>query len=438
MLKNVKSRLCILLTFVILFAIILSACGEARIGLNDESKNSITGKTNIEESSGNNESSEQSHDAIKANYTPDGLDEAATKFAIDMLELCTKDGENSMISPISILTALGMTANGAKGDTLKEMESVMFGGKSIDEFNKYYNNLIERITKPTKGSLSLANSIWYNTEPDRLTMNQNFIDFCKDIFQSEVSGVDFRENENVKLINSWVSDKTDGNIKDILKEFDPAAVIFLINAIYFEAKWKEQYTKESVYNTTFHSDSGDVITSFMRAGENYYIKDDNAIGFSKPYEGNEFSFVALMPDEGTTVNEYLSQLTEKKLLNLIKNRQQKSGLVSLPKFKTEFDASLVEPLKQLGMKSAFDNADFKDMATSIRGNIFIGDVKHKTFIEVNEAGTKAAAVTLVQMNDKCAPEYTFDITFDRPFIYMIVDEKTSLPLFIGIINNPTK
>lgn len=177
----------------------------------------------------------------------------------------------------------------------------------------------------------------------------------------------------------------------------------------------------------------------MKKTRYIYLKDDEAQGFIKPYEG-DFSFAALLPNEGVTPEGYLSKLTGKKVLDLLKNKEDAYIMAKLPKFKTEFEAPLADPLKSLGIKDAFDagKANFSKMATSANGNIFISDVFHKTFIEVNEAGTKAAAVTKVDLNAMGGYDTIKELTFDRPFLYMIIDNETNLPLFIGIMNNPAK
>lgn len=430
-------KTCIFMTVILIFTFCLSACNDART-------ESVASQTSEDSQESQQEELKTDKPVIDfANLAvaqADGIEEASVAFGVDMLRLSKKDGENSMISPLSILLALGMTANGADGETLEQMQKVLCGGKSIEEFNEYYEALVKRITNPKKGTVSVANSIWYRDEKDRLTMKEDFIKLVEDVYSSEINPADFNNPETVDLINNWVKDKTDGCIEKIIKEIDLDAVIYLINALYFEMKWQFQYSEAQVNEGVFHTVNGDKNVTFMFSEENSYIKDDKAEGFSKPYEGGKFSFVALLPDEGITAEEYLNELNGEKLLNLLKNRQKKLGKAKMPKFKAEFDASLVKPLKKLGMTNAFDEgiADFKKMAVSTMGNIFINDVKHKTFIEVNETGTKAAAVTAVEMANSCVPSYEFEITLDCPFIYMIIDEETSLPLFIGIFNTPNE
>ncbi|HOJ47915.1 MAG TPA: serpin family protein [Bacillota bacterium] len=369
-----------------------------------------------------------------------GVDEAAVAFAIDMLKASMEDGKNCMISPLSILTALGMTANGADGETLKQMEEALFGGKTIEEFNAFYQDLIKRITNPNEGVVAFANSIWYRDEPDRLKMNDDFIRKMQETFNSAINPGDFNDKNTVNLINDWVKDNTNGYIKKIIEEISPDTVIYLINALYFEQKWAHQYPESNVKKDKFHTAGGDVNADYLCGDERLYIHDGDVHGFIKSYEGNAFSFVALMPKEGVSPEAYLSKLTGKKLLDLLKGRERKTMWVTMPKFKTEFEASLVEPLKSLGITDAFepDKANFKNMAASSRGNLFVSDVLHKTFIEVNEAGTKAAAVTAVIVSDEAEEKYDVHLTFDRPFLYMIIDNQTNLPLFIGILNNPAE
>lgn len=368
----------------------------------------------------------------------DGIDEAAVAFGIDMLKAAQEEGRNCMISPLSILTALGMTANGADSETLKQMEEVLFGGKSIEEFNEYYKALINRITNPKNGVLKLANSTWYRNEPNRLKMNDDFIRKMQETFNSKIKPADFSDPNTVDLINNWINENTNGFIKKLINEIDANTVIYLINALYFEQKWLQQYPEYAVKTDKFHTGNGDVDATFMYSDERIYIHDDEVQGFIKPYEGNEFSFVALMPKEGVSAEEYISELTGKKVLNLLEKKEYKNMWVALPKFKAEFEASLVKPLNSLGITDVFDSgkANLSKMAKSSNGNLYVSDVLHKTIIEVNEAGTKAAAVTAVIVADAAVMEYDVKLTFDRPFIYMIIDNQTNLPLFIGILNNP--
>lgn len=271
-------------------------------------------------------------------------------------------------------------------------------------------------------------------------MNEDFLEIVKNTYNSDVNATNFNDEATVNLINEWVKGKTENKIDKIVEKIDPDTVIYLINALYFEAEWETKYYKENVFDEAFFTSNGQVSTPFLHSDESLYIEDDNAVGFSKPYAGKDFSFVALLPNEDITAVEYLNQLDGEKLFHLLDSRKRATGIVSIPKFKSEFSASLVDSLKTLGIKTAFNKneADFTKMAISTNGNISISEIMHKTFIEVNETGTKAAAVTSVEMTDTGETEYTYNITFNRPFVYMIIDEETNLPLFIGIMNNPSE
>jgi serpin B len=237
-------------------------------------------------------------------------------------------------------------------------------------------------------------------------------------------------------INKWVKSHTGKLIDKIVDQIGPNTVMYLINTLYFEADWQEQYEKYQVINGNFKLAQGKTVpVEFMNSFENSYLKDDMAQGFMKPYKGNKFSFVAMLPNEGMSVDSYAASLTGEKFLSLIKNKVDEPVQVSIPEFKSEYSKSLVEPLKALGLKDCFgwSSANFSKMANN---DLRVSEVMHKTFIQVDTLGTRAGAATEVEIQTKGTEIPKYKVILDRPFVYAIIDNETSLPIFIGTMHNP--
>lgn len=357
-------------------------------------------------------------------------------FAFELLKNCDDGEGNVMISSASVAFALGMTANGADGDTLKAMENVLGKELNLDLINRIYNYYAGILTMDEETKIRIANSIWINDCMD-LQVNSEFLTKCLTYYDAEVYTLEFDETA-VKTVNQWVSDNTDGMINEIIKEFNGAELMMLINAIVFEAEWESIYYENMVWDTDFTTASGDASTvQGMYSEERTYLEDENTKGFIKNYKGN-YQLVALLPDEDVDIDTYVKEFTAEKYFELLDGKQEAKVDAMLPKFQYEYSVSMVSTLKKMGMEVAFDpnNADFTNMAECDR-NIYIGDVIHKTYIEMAEKGTKAAAVTAVIMdgNAMMPMEEIKEVHLDRPFMYMIIDEITKLPLFVGVVRD---
>lgn len=355
-----------------------------------------------------------------------------TDFAIRLFKASEESGKNTLISPLSVLCALVMTANGAEKETLAQMEEVL--GMTTEELNLYLYSYMQNLPQGEKYKLSLANSIWF-TEDERFTVNQNFLQTNADYYGADIYKAPF-DKQTCKDINNWVKDKTDEMIPEILDEIPADAIIYLVNALAFEAEWSEIYEKQQVRDGKFTKEDGtkrDV--DFMYSTEGTYLEDENATGFKKYYKGGKYAFVAMLPNEGVSVSEYITSLTGESLNALLSNPQHGTVHTSIPKFETEYTVEMSEILKDMGMTEAFDmyNADFEGLGASTAGNIFINSVLHKTFISVGEKGTKAGAATIVEMNDGAAaePQEPKEVYLDRPFVYMLIDCENNIPFFIG-------
>ena len=355
-----------------------------------------------------------------------------TDFAIRLFKASEVSGKNTLISPLSVLCALAMTANGAEEETLAQMEDVL--GMTTAELNLYLYSYMQNLPQGEKYKLSLANSIWF-TEDERFTVNQSFLQTNADYYGADIYKAPF-DKQTLKDINNWVKQNTDDMIPEILDKIPDEAIMYLVNALAFEAEWMEIYEKQQVRDGKFTKEDGTKQNvEFMYSTEGTYLEDENAIGFKKYYKGGKYAFVAMLPNEGVSVSEYIVSLTGESLNALLSNPQYGTVHTSMPKFETEYTVEMAEILKGMGMTEAFDmyNADFEGLGTSTAGNIYISRVLHKTFISVGEKGTKAGAATVVEMADGAAaePQEPKEVYLDRPFVYMLIDCENNIPFFIG-------
>ena len=362
-----------------------------------------------------------------------GEDNAAvTDFALRLFKTTNTGGKNTLISPLSVLCALAMTTNGAKGETREQMEATL--GMSAEELNLYLYSYMNSLPTGEKYKLSLANSIWFRDD-ERFTVNEDFLQTNADYYGAGAYKAPF-DKSTKKDINNWVKENTDGMIPEVLDEIPPEAVMYLVNALAFEAEWSDIYKKTQVRDGTFTKEDGTKQSAeFMYSEEHRYLEDEKATGFMKYYRGSKYAFVALLPNEGVTVKEYLNSIDGEALSALLSAPKGNSVQAAIPKFETEYSTEMSEILKSMGMSLAFDedNADLSGLGSSSAGNIYINRVIHKTFISVAEKGTKAGAATVIEMPTKgdSAPDETKRVYLDRPFVYMLVDCENNIPFFIG-------
>ena len=352
----------------------------------------------------------------------------AASFALDLFKDEYKSGKNTLVSPLS---ALAMTQNGAEGKTLSEMQKVL-GGLDRDVLNAYMNAYLAELTGKDS-ALKCANSLWIDS---RLDVKTSFLQKNADFYSAQAYKADFTRKNTVNEINSWVNKNTNGMIKKLVDEFDPLTVMVLMNALCLEAEWDDPYTDNCVREGTFKNAKGNLVKAeYMYSQETEYIETENATGFVKYYKGGKFAFVALLPNEGTSIDSYIASLTGRDFLKALGSRKSEKVNTQMPKFKCEYSNSLVNTLKKMGMGTAFDEnkANFSSIADNSNGNIFIGEVIHKTFIEVAEKGTRAGAATAVIVGKSAAMpvEQPKEVRLTRPFVYAIIDTRTNLPLFIG-------
>ncbi len=367
--------------------------------------------------------------------------QAQTAFALRLLkqECAAAQDENLLLSPYSVMQALAMTANGAAGDTRTEMETVL--GSDIDTLNEYLYT--QRISQPDAENCKLltANSVWFRDDEERIQVFPDFLQVNADYYGAAAYRAPF-DNSTLSDINNWVSLNTDGMIPKLIDKIPGDAVMYLINAVTFDAKWAAPYVDAAqISDRAFTAFDGSTKTvSMMYSEERTYYEDAHATGFAKYYADRRYAFAALLPEEGMSVSEYISGLTAESLAETLANPISVKVSAGLPQFSYDYDTELSDALAAMGMPSAFSGgADFSRMGKTAAGELFIGRVLHKTHIEVDTEGTKAAAVTAVEMEDGAAledPEEIKYVVLDRPFLYMILDTETRLPVFIGTVGEP--
>ena len=359
-----------------------------------------------------------------------------TDFAVRLFKAVNEDGGNTLISPLSVLCALAMTANGAKGETREQMEAVL--GMSAEELNGYLYAYMDTLPQGDKYQLRLANSVWFSDE-EGFAVDRDFLQTNADYYGADVYQAPF-DNGTLRDINRWVKRETDGMIPEILDRIPSNAVMYLVNALAFEAEWKEIYEKKQIKDGTFTKEDGTAQTVKMMhdSGSFRYLADEKATGFMRYYHGGNYAFVALLPNEGVSVSEYVDSLDGASLYALLSEASFATVQTAIPKFETEYRAEMSEILKSMGMPLAFDedHADFSGLGTHERGNIYMNHVIHEAFIQVGEKGTKAGAATVIEMTNKAADVGgTKEVILDRPFVYMLVDCENNIPFFIGTMTD---
>lgn len=348
-----------------------------------------------------------------------------------------EDNKNLMISPLSISLALAMTYNGADGDTKEAMEEVFhLHGLSPDDINKSYQGLINTLLNiDSKVIMEIANSIWYR---NTFKVEDSFLNVNKEYFDAEVEGLDFTNASSKDIINQWVSSSTHNKIEKIINKIEPADVMFLINAIYFKGTWKYQFEEKNTHDSPFYSEANDYLKDVKMMnikGDFNTLSNDLFEAVELPYGQGNYSMLVLMPHAGASISDLVNEMNHDKWKLWMNSFQERSDFsIYLPRFKFEYEKELKEALTNLGMGVAFSNmADFSKINPN--ADLLISSVKHKTFVEVNEEGTEAAAVTSVTISlTSIGPVNEFRA--DHPFIFIIKEKYTNAIMFMGKVANP--
>ena len=364
---------------------------------------------------------------------------ADNAFAIKLfrnLDSATTSDTNLFISPLSVSFALGMTANGSSGQTLTAFENTLnFAGLTQAQVNGYYNNLVTNLPQlDPNTTLDIANSIWYR---QGFSVQPQFLQTDSSYFHAQIQSLDFTSPAAVTTINNWVSNNTKGFIPSIITDIPDSAVMYLVNAIYFKSVWKEKFDPGQTQSLPFYLTGGSTVqASFMTGAIDFNAYFDNAVDvFELPYSNSKYSMVIVMPASSTaSLSSLTSSIDPAQWQTWMSKLSPVKTVITLPKFKFNYNKTLNKALKALGLGVAFsNNADFSLINPNVQ--LKISEVVHKAYVETDESGTTAAAATSVGIATATAPAPAPLI--NRPFLFAIREMSSGLILFVGTVNNPT-
>jgi len=384
------------------------------------------------------------HSEGSQNPVDSRLTAASSKFAFKLYDelLKRRKGGNTFVSPASVMLALAMTYNGAAGTTQQAMARTLeIEGMSLEDVNRAFADLKSTLASADpKVQLKIANSLWVR---NGFVLKPAFIARNKQHYASEIANLNFADPAAPDTINSWVNKNTEGKIAKIVDHISGGDVLFLINAIYFKGQWQFEFKKKDTKPDVFRLAGGEQkqLPMMSQSGTYPYYKGKDFQSVVLPYGTGRVSMYVFLPDEQKGLDEFEKDLTSENWDLWMKSFQVYPGDLSMPRFKVEWDSELIDALTALGMAEAFDpaRADFSQMVKLNSGDkLFISAVKHKSFCEVNEEGTVAAAVTSVigSVTSVQQPREKFVMKVDRPFFFAIRDNLTGVVLFMGSVINP--
>lgn len=365
---------------------------------------------------------------------------ANVKFGFNLFSqlLIGDRNKNIFVSPPSVALALAMTYNGASGNTQEAMAKALeLQGMNLQQINSSYAELKASLKNlDPKVKLSIANSLWVDKD---VSLKADFIQNNQDFYQARVTSLNFSDTDTPSKINNWVKENTQGKIDTIVDNIDPSKVLFLLNAIYFKGNWTREFEQDKTAPFDFYLSSGQTKEHPMmsQSGEYQYYETENFQAVSLPYgESGRTSFYIFLPKQNSNLNSFYENLNGVNWEKWMSQFAKREGFIRLPRFKIDYETTLNDALSALGMKEAFsDNANFSAMG----GDLKISEVKHKTFVEVNEEGTEAAAITSIGIRAMSAiipAQEPFRMIVNRPFFCVIRDNRTQSVLFMGSIVEP--
>lgn len=358
--------------------------------------------------------------------------------SLDVLRKAASDGGNTVVSPVSALICLAMMANGADGETRAQIESAV--GVDLDTLNAFMEDFVAGLVSYEKCRLSVASSLWINSSDPHLRVSEDFLKANAKYYRSDVYSSDFGA-QTLRDLNRWVKETSLGMIDSILEEIDTGAVMYLLSTVAFDAQWQEKYEKKSVRDSAFTDSDGktDQVRTLF-SSENRYLSGEGFTGFVKNYAEGRYAFVGLLPNEGTDVGTLLARLDGNALREMWQSvRTGVKVYASIPAFEVETNTDLAQVFKGLGVTDMFDPslADFSKMGAYGDDGLYCSSFSQKTVIELDENGTRAASVSIGSMAPTSAPppEEVYYVYLNRPFVYMIIDLDTCLPVFAGTVES---
>lgn len=361
--------------------------------------------------------------------------DAVTGFSGKLFTACAgiSEQKNLVLSPLSVIYALTLVSNGAADSTLAAFETLN-GGIPIGEMNEYLYEYTKKLESTAESTVDTANSAWANKSIFELS--EDFITVAEKYYRAEAKAVNFADKAATDAINRWVSDNTDGMIDKAVDELNPNAALVLLNTVLFNGKWEKPYEEYDISDGIFtNHDGSETDVEYMRSTEYSYFEVDGGVGFSKAYKDG-YSFVGILPDEETGIDRFAAELDLAEINRAVAGGSEKVRVL-LPKFEYENEVQLTDILSDMGLEEAFGgNANLRGLGTGM-GNPYISSVLQKAKIITDENGTKAAAMTevMVMMTSAGPSAQPKIIELNRPFFYMIVDNETLIPLFMGIVYN---
>ena len=365
--------------------------------------------------------------------------DSANAFAFDLFRPIIEEadgGENLMVSPFSITSALSMVLNGAAGETFNAVRHTLrYDEQTLEEINETYLKLMEdMVPVDPRVTMEIANSVWVEK---RLTVKQPYIDALKAWYLAEARNIDVSDPGAVDLVNGWIEDKTHDKIQDMLDYLSPDLAMLLINAIYFNGKWRYQFDEKETSDKPFYvTPDAPVNVLMMYQKENFAVtRTDNATLVELPYGQGNYTMVVMLPDEGVSLPVAASTLNSKNWSQWMQRLSYATSEVqlSLPKFEYEYRRTLNDDLQSMGMGIAFtETADFSNISDQ---GILISRVLHQTYIKTDEEGTEAAAATVVEFEFTSMPDNTI-VNINRPFLYFIRESTTGTIVFMGQVVDP--
>lgn len=359
--------------------------------------------------------------------------DAYMDFSANLL-LSSSCDESYIVSPFSLYTALSMTANGTAGKTLNQLEKVLGQDLDITEINNYLYYLSSRLTaiQGKDGKLSTANSLWLN---DEFSVKAQFLQTLANYFDAEVYRTRLSET-GADEINRWISQKTDGKIKEAVSPLSEDTFSVLVNALLFNDRWISAFDESLIYTDSFNGSKGSEKASYMKSNE-MLLKSADAKGFIKSYENTPCKLVAILPDEGINLESYIQSLSGAKLEALFRSASGANRCeASIPRFEVRTKQELTEVVKAMGASLVFtEDANFDSL--TMTDGLSVSSILQESFIKVTPTGTEAGSATVTDINATSSPEESqFEsLVFNRPFLFMIVENESNLPLFMGTVQS---
>lgn len=360
--------------------------------------------------------------------------DAVLSFSQDLFIACADDAKdkNLVLSPLSVIYALTLVSNGASDSTLAAFEDLN-GGIPVMEMNEYLYELAKTMNVTKESTVNTANSVWTNAS--LFSLSKDFVEVADKYYSALARSEDFADPNTLHLINEWVSGHTDGMIPKMLNKLEPAAAMILLNTVLFNGKWEEPYEESDVYDSMFTNyDHTETSVEFMNSTEHSYFEVEGGVGFVKAYK-DDYSFIGILPYDNVGIDSFVADISLTEILEAASHGSEKV-YVSLPKFEYESDIPLKDILAEMGLAEAFSaEADLNGLGSGAFGSPYISDVFQKAKIITNENGTKAAAVTeiMVALTAFRPQQEPKKIILDRPFFYIVLENKTQIPLFMGTV-----